>query len=192
MTVPYSIMSVYKNLCTNNTLVYKNLYNTLKYIYVLWKKIILWMCHHTTLKKFKLQNYGPIVLIKVSTIVLKEGRSERGYNPETPYNFSYQSSMMSTGWTRPPKLWLAGTAIWWGYTSFILLAGSGQQQKSLDWTILEVTLGPNSERPVYGSWVLSVGITWGQGLWHLPQPMEESRWKAYVEDNGKLGLGLEI
>ena len=47
--------------------------------------------------KFKLQNFGPIVLIKVSTIELKEGRSERGYNPETPYNFSYQSSMMSTG-----------------------------------------------------------------------------------------------
>ena len=52
------------------------------------------MCHHTTFKKFKLQNYGPIVLIKVLTIVLKEGRSERGYNPETPCNFSYQSSMM--------------------------------------------------------------------------------------------------
>ena len=50
---------------------------------------MLWACHHKTLEKLKLQNSGPIVLIKVSTIVLKEGRSERGYNPETPYNFSY-------------------------------------------------------------------------------------------------------
>ena len=28
---------------------------------------------------------------------------------------------------------------------------------SLDWTIVEVTLGPDSERPVYRSWVLGVG-----------------------------------
>ena len=60
---------------------------------------MLWACHHKILEKLKLQNSGPIVLIKVSTIVLKEGRSERGYNPETPYNFSllYQSSMISAG-----------------------------------------------------------------------------------------------
>ena len=50
---------------------------------------MLWACHHKTFEKLKLQNYGLIVLIKVLTIVLKEGRSERGYNPETPYNFSY-------------------------------------------------------------------------------------------------------
>ena len=49
---------------------------------------MLWACPHKTFEKLKLQNYGPVVLIKVSTIVLKEGRSERGYNPETPYNFS--------------------------------------------------------------------------------------------------------
>ena len=60
---------------------------------------MLWACHHKTFEKLKLQNCSPIVLIKISTIVLKEGRSERGYNPETPYNFSYnnQSSMMSAG-----------------------------------------------------------------------------------------------
>ena len=39
---------------------------------------MLWACHHKTLEKLKLQNPGPIVLMKVSTIVLKEGRSERG------------------------------------------------------------------------------------------------------------------
>ena len=51
--------------------------------------------------------------------------------------------------TRPPKWWLAATAIWWGSSSLILLADSGQHQnrtKSLDWTIVEVTLGPDSFR----------------------------------------------
>ena len=33
------------------------------------------------------KNSSPIVLIDIPTIVLKEGRSERGYNPETPSNF---------------------------------------------------------------------------------------------------------
>ena len=45
---------------------------------------MLWTCHHKTLEKLKIKNPGPIVLIWISTIVLKEGRSERGYNPETP------------------------------------------------------------------------------------------------------------
>ena len=53
------------------------------------------MCHHKTLENLKLQNSSPIVLVKVSTIVLKEGRSERGYNPETPCNFPHHSSVMS-------------------------------------------------------------------------------------------------
>ena len=46
------------------------------------------MCHPSpfiisNLKK----NSSPIVLIEILTIVLKEVRSERGYNPETPSNF---------------------------------------------------------------------------------------------------------
>ena len=50
--------------------------------------MILWMCHPgpsiiSNLKK----NSSPIVLIEILTIVLKEGRSERGYNPETPRIF---------------------------------------------------------------------------------------------------------
>ena len=65
----------------------------IKYLYM-YCKIILWTCHHKTLEKFELQSSGPIVLIKVSTIVLKEGRSERGYNPETPSNFPHHSSVM--------------------------------------------------------------------------------------------------
>ena len=39
--------------------------------------------------KLKEKNASPIVLIEILTIVLKEGRSERGYNPETPSNFQY-------------------------------------------------------------------------------------------------------
>ena len=37
--------------------------------------------------KISTENSSPIVLIQIPTIVLKEGRSERGYNPETPSNF---------------------------------------------------------------------------------------------------------
>ena len=41
-----------------------------------------------TFYEFKtLTKTSPIVLIEIPTIVLKEGRSERGYNPETPSNF---------------------------------------------------------------------------------------------------------
>ena len=52
--------------------------------------MILWMCYPgpfiiSNLKK----NSSPIVLIEILTIVLTEGRSERGYNPETPSNFGY-------------------------------------------------------------------------------------------------------
>ena len=42
-----------------------------------------WTFHNFKLKK-KQKNSSPIVLIEILTIVLKEGRSERGYNPETP------------------------------------------------------------------------------------------------------------
>ena len=52
------------------------------------------MCHHKTLVKFEHQNSSPIVLIQVLTIVLKEGRSEGGYNPETPSNFPYHSRLV--------------------------------------------------------------------------------------------------
>ena len=46
------------------------------------------MCHFRPFINSKLQeNSIPIVSIEILTIVLKEGRSERGYNPETPSNF---------------------------------------------------------------------------------------------------------
>ena len=64
------------------------------YLYICIVKIILWMCHHKTLEKFEHQNSSPIVLIEVLTIVLKEERSERGYNPETPSNFPYNSKLV--------------------------------------------------------------------------------------------------
>ena len=106
---------------------------------------MLWACHHKILEKFKLQNSGPIVLIKLSTIVLKEGRSERGYNPETPYNFSYlyQSSIISAGWHAHLNY------DWWRLPSgeaplaLYCWQALGNSAKSLDWTIVEVTLGPD-------------------------------------------------
>ena len=65
------------------------------YLYICIVKIILWMCHHKALKKkLECQNSSPFVLIEVLTIVLKEGRSERGYNPETPCNFPYHSKLV--------------------------------------------------------------------------------------------------
>ena len=67
------------------------------YLYICIVEIILWMCHHKALLKknnLEHQNSSPIVLIEKSTIVLKEGRSERGYNPETPSNFPYHSKLV--------------------------------------------------------------------------------------------------
>ena len=64
------------------------------YLYICIVKIILWTCHHKTLENFEHQNSSPIVLIEELTIVLKEGRSERGYNPETPSNFLYHSKLV--------------------------------------------------------------------------------------------------
>ena len=61
---------------------------------------------------------------------------------------------------------------------------------SLDWTIVEVTLGPDSERPVYRSWVLGVGGNMRDKAWDIClSPWRSPRGKAYVDDNGKLGLG---
>ena len=123
---------------------------------------MLWVCHHKTLEKLKLQNSGPIVLIKVSTIVLEERRSERVYNPETPYNFSIPISIKyDLSWMMHAHL----NCDWWRLPSgeaplaLYCWQALGNSQMSLDWTIVEVTLGPDSERPVYRSWVLGVGVT---------------------------------
>ena len=40
------------------------------------------------------QNSSPTVLIEILTIVLKEGRSKRDYNPGTPSNFPYHSKIV--------------------------------------------------------------------------------------------------
>ena len=46
------------------------------------------MCHPSPFLISNLkENSSSIVLIKILTIVLEAGRSERGYNPETPSNF---------------------------------------------------------------------------------------------------------
>ena len=48
-------------------------------------------------------------------------KSKRGYNPETPCNFSYSIKYDIKSMTCPPKLWLVETAIWWGCPGFTLL-----------------------------------------------------------------------
>ena len=54
-------------------------------------------------------------------------------------------------------------------------------------------MGPDSQRPVYRSWVLSVGVTREDKAWDIClSPQRSPRGKAYIEGNRKLGLGLEI
>ena len=98
-----------------------------------------------------------------------------------------------------------------------MLAGFGQQfVESLDWTIVEVTLGPDSQRPVHGPCELKCcertpedktydiyltrGRVQGEGLccgttgsWDsgrdLGRPTRSSGGRLMLWDNGKLGLG---
>ena len=144
------------------------------------------------LKILNFKNYSPIVLIKVSTIVLKEGRSERGCNLlKPPIIFSYQSSMMSTGWHAHLSYDWRGLPSGGAALALYCWQAPGvtvRVKRILDWTIVEVTLGP-------GLWEASVqvlgtqcwGITWGQGLWHLPQPKRSPRGKAYIEGQREAG-----
>ena len=83
MTVSYSIMYVYKFMYQQ----YSYMKTCIIYLYMYCKNNSVDVSSQNS-QKFGLQHSSPIVLIKVSTIVLKEGRSERGYNPETPCNFS--------------------------------------------------------------------------------------------------------
>ena len=53
------------------------------------------MCHLGPFVNSELQrNSSPILLIEIPTIVLKEGRSERGYIPGTPNNFWYNPKVV--------------------------------------------------------------------------------------------------
>ena len=119
--------------------------------------------------------------------------------------------------THPPKLWLVETAIWWG-SSKPYNAGRlwVTVVESLDWTIVEVTLGPDSQRPVHGPCELKCcertpedktydiyltrGRVQGEGLccgttgsWDsgrdLGWPMRSPGGRLTLWDNGKLGLG---
>ena len=76
---------------------------------------------------------------------------------------------------------------------WLYLAGRLQEtvSKSLDWTIVKVTLGPNSEVSV---WVLGAWC-WDNMRTRLVTSASAHgrvQGEAYIEDNGKLGLGLEI
>ena len=118
--------------------------------------------------------------------------------------------------THPPNLWLAETAIWWG-SSKPYNAGRlwVTVVESLDWTIVEVTLGPDSQRPVHRPCELKccertpedktydIYLTHGRVQWEglrcgttrswdlgrdLGWPMRSPMGRLTLWDNGKLGL----
>ena len=49
--------------------------------------MILWVCHPNPFYILKDNFWSSCLNKRIPTIVLKEGRSERSYNPETPSNF---------------------------------------------------------------------------------------------------------
>ena len=75
--------------------------------------------------------------------------AERGYNPETPCNFPHHSSVMSIKWHAHLSY------DWWrlpsGEAALASPCWKAPSNSSLDWTIVGVTLGPDSEVSV---WVL--------------------------------------
>ena len=76
-------------------------------------------------------------------------KHERDYNPETPCNFSHHSRVISTGWHAHLSY------DWWrlpsGEAALALSCWQAPGNSSLDWTIVGVTLDPDSEVSV---WVL--------------------------------------
>ena len=82
-------------------------------------------------------------------------KPERGYNPETPCNFSHHSRVISTGWHTHLSY------DWWrlpsGEAALASPCWKAPSNSSLDWTIVGVTLGPDSEVSV---WVLGTQC-WG-------------------------------
>ena len=125
--------------------------------------------------------------------------SERGYNPETPYNFSllYQSSMISAGWHAHLNY------DWWrlpsGEAPLALYCWQtlGNMSLEFDESRLDHCWGNFGarllQRPVHGPWVLSVVRGHEDKTYDIcPSPWKSPRGKAYIEGNGRLGLGLEI
>ena len=131
-----------------------------------------------------------------------------------PIIFHINPSMMPTGWHAHLSYDWQGLPS--GEAALALSCWQAPGNSSLDWTIVGVTLGPDSEVSVWvlGTWcwdstrtrlvtsasahgrVQGEGLRWGQWeagarAWDLgwPKMQDESRGKAYVEDDGKLGLG---
>ena len=75
-----------------------------------------------------------------------------------------------------------------------MLVGSGYQLlESLDWTIVEVTLGPDSQRLVHG--LVSSSVVRGHQRTRpmsSTSPVEESNGKAYVVGQREAGTWAEI
>ena len=71
----------------------------------------------------------------------------------------YQSSMISAGWHAHLNYDWQRLPSGEAPLALYCWQAPGNKEESLDWTIVEVTLGPDSQRPVYGSWALNVGVT---------------------------------
>ena len=140
---------------------------------------------------------------------------ERGYNPETPSNFPYHSKLVLIRWHAHPGYdwWRLPS----GEAALVSPLWQAPSNSSLDWASVGVTLGPDSELSVWvlvaqcwgitlgqGSWHLShrdspwkspggrpiLRMTggWGSGIWRSRTTQDESRGKAYVKDDRRLGL----
>ena len=176
---------MYINLSTGNTLLWIFVKLVFMYMYICIIIIVLWTCHLQTFYKFRTprkKNSSPIVLIKIPTIVLKEGRSERGYNPEI-LNYFWNNPKDSTiGWhVHLSQDWLGLPS---GEAALASPIWQTPSNSSLDWARCwgntQVRLGESGWDQHWGNtgsrlseisrlglgWSV-LGITLGQGSWHL-------------------------
>ena len=100
-------------------------------------------------------SWNPVDFMWISHEIWQFSYDERGYNPETPCNFSHHSRVISTGWHTHLSY------DWWrlpsGEAALASPCWKAPSNSSLDWTIVGVTLGPDSEVSV---WVLGAQC-WG-------------------------------
>ena len=88
----YIYIYIYIDLNTGNTLL--QMFVKIVFVYMYYNNSPVDMSSQTFYKIQSFKNVSPIVLIEILTIVLKERRSERGYNPGTPSNFPYHSNVV--------------------------------------------------------------------------------------------------
>ena len=112
-----------------------------------------------------------------------------------PIIFHIMSVKYDLSWmTCPPKLWLVETAIWWGSSSLILLAGSRQwwEESRLDhcWGNFGARL---LQRPVHGPWALSVVRGHEDKTYDIcPSPWKSPGGRLMLRATGSWDLGRDL